>query len=589
MTTKFTVAVFAVGFSLGLGACTGQVTEDPDSANAAGVGGKPASGGMLGGIKPGESPKGPLGSTPNTPGTVPGTVPPLPPGAETRPPAEGSGLSGGLRLLSRVEYDNTVRDLLGDITKPASTKVHEEIVGTDIPFDNFISVQVIDEPRMTAFEAIAGEIATRAMADAVSRKLVIPCTPSGPSDAACLKMTISSFGRRAFRRPMTDEDVTRYMTLLPFAVEKKDFFVAAGLLVHAILIDPEFLFRVEVGTPVAGTAGLFKLNPYETASRLSYFLRGTTPSDALLALADANKLSTPAEIRSAAMGMTTDAAYKERVQDFHAQWLGYRKLPHDVALNKAMQAETRALVDRAAMGTTAPTPYLDLFSAKDTFVDATLAKQYGLPTQTKAGWVPYGAAPRVGILSHGSVLSASTIDPGDTHIPKRGLYISARLMCRTIPPPPPGIDANAQPPTDSPCKKELHIAKTRGPVCQGCHDQMDPIGFGLENYDPAGQFRTQDSAKCAISGEGALPGVGNFKGADGLANALVASGRIEDCAVRQVFRFAMGRTESPDESTVLEKIVGGMRTNKGNFRDVLLDVVGSSSFGLRLDTSGKGN
>lgn len=573
MTMKFKVAVLAVGC---LGACTGLVEGDQgqDLANP----GVPPQTPPAPGAKPGDSPL-----TPPRPTTPVGV-----PGAEVRPPAEGSGLSGGLRLLSRAEYDNTIRDLLGNTSRPASTKIPEEIVGTDIPFDNFISVQEIDGPRMTAFESIAGDLAARAVADSTTRKLVIPCLPAGPSDAACLKMTISSFGRRAFRRPMTDEDVTRYMALLPYAVEKKDFNVAVVLLVHAMLIDPEFLFRVEVGSPVAGTPGLFKLNPFEMASRLSFFLRGTTPSDALLALADANKLSTPAEVRTAAMALTADVAYKDRMQDFHAQWLGYRKLPHDPALSRAMLAETHALVDRVAMGVTSM-PYLDLFLSKETFVDGALAKQYGLPAQTKAGWVPYGATPRVGILSHGSILSASSIDPGDTHIPKRGLYISTRLMCRIIPPPPPGIDANAQPAADSPCKKELHIAKTRGATCQACHDQMDPIGFGLENYDPAGQFRTQDSAKCTITGEGALPGLGTFKGADGLANTLVSSGRIEDCAVRQVFRFAMGRTESPDESTTLEKIVGGMRSKKGSFRDVILDVVGSDNFGLRLDTSGKGN
>ncbi len=512
---------------------------------------------------------------------------PKKPGTEILPLDLGTGSSGGLRLLSRVEYDNSIRDLLGDVTSPASAKLHEEKITADVPFDNFIADQNIDGPHLVALDGLAEEVAARALANPKTRAALVPCAPTGPSDAACLKTMISAFGRRAFRRPLTPDDVTRYLSFQSFAVERKDFFVAVGMIVQQMLIDPEFLFRVEVGAPAVETTGLFKLGPYEMASRLSFFLRGTTPSDALLALADANKLSTPAEVRMAALGLMADTAYKDRVQDFHAQWFGYRQLPHDAALNKAMQAETRALVERVTLAAT-PAPYLDLFSSKDTYVDGVLAKQYDLPSQAKAGWVPYGATARMGILSHGSVLSASTIDPGDSHIPKRGLYVISRLLCRVIPPPPMGVDPNLQPGTDSPCKKELHNAKVQGPVCQSCHRLMDPVGMGLENFDPAGQFRTQDAAKCTIGGEGQLPDVGVFKGADGLANTLITSGRIEDCAVRQVFRFAMGRAESVQESVSLEKIVTNARANKWSFRDILLNVITDSSFGFRFDSSGKG-
>lgn len=496
---------------------------------------------------------------------------------------------GGLRLLSRTEYDNTLQDLLGDRTRAGSTRLPEPVITPDIAFDNDIGTQQVTAQLISATESLAQEAASRALKDPDARKALVPCTPTDPQDAACLRTVITTFGRRAFRRPLTEDDIKGYLEMQRFGLEQRDFYVVVELVVRAMLQDPEFLYRVELGTPIPGKK-LYKLNGYEMASRLSYFLRGTTPDETLLGRAAANKLSTPDEVRDATNAMMSDARIREQVQRFHAQWLSYDEIPHPATLATAMRAETRALIDRVIF--TQPSSYLDLFVSKETFVGEVLAKHYGLPIPSggKAAWVPYGNAARLGILSHGAVLSATT-KAGDTSPVLRGRFISTRLMCRPIPPPPPNVDADTAPKGDSACKKDKLRVHAESPACAGCHAQMDPIGFGLENYDREGKFRTREAGApaCAITGEGTLPNVGVFKGADGLARELTTSGRIEDCVARELYRFATGRQESDDELTDLRVIIEKFRSKKSTFRDLLLDLVSSNAFGYRHDDSTEGS
>lgn len=493
--------------------------------------------------------------------------------------------TSGLRRLSRVEVDATVRDLLGDDQGRGRRLLPAD--STD-PFDNDYRLQTASGALVEAAEALAVELSDATLADVQLRARLLPCQPTGPNDVACLRAFVQSFGRRALRRPLPDVEVERFMALQPYSVEANDFDFGVKLVIRAMLQHPEFLYRVELGEPVSGQAGIFRLTQYELATRLSYFLIGTTPPDWLLDQAAAGTLATKDGVRSAATRLLTDPLAKEQVERFHALWLGYHRLPHALTLTTSMQQESDALVDRVVF--TENADYFALFTSADTFVNSTLATQYGLSGFTGGTgfqWLPYGAAPRKGLLSHGSVLSqgAKFADSSPT---QRGIFVRNRLLCQEIPPPPPGVNVDEMPTSTSPCKKARYSQHASG-GCKGCHDTIDPIGFGLERFDREGRYRTTDDglASCPIDGDGIVVGAPagdlTFNGADGLADALIASGAFEKCVVTQVFRFAQGRREGANDIPGILSRTETFKAGQRNFQTLLLDMVSDETFAFRRE------
>ncbi len=489
-------------------------------------------------------------------------------------------VESGARRLTRVEYDNTLRDLLGDNSRSGFAELPEDV---NDPFDNNYKTQLPSPSLIEAFEKLAQEAALRALADPAIHAKIIPCTPMGPADEACLRKFITTFGRRALRRSLAEDEIQGYLALQAYAVEGASFDIGVELVLRAMLQDVEFLYRVEVGTPVAGAPGTFKLDDHEMAMRLSYFLWGTTPSDALLDLADAGSLSTPADVRSAAVTMMSDPNARERVNRFHALWLSFHQLPHPPALTSELRAETAALINRVVFDE--PQDYFDLFTFNETFLTDDLADHYGLPKpgSTTGAWVPYGSSGRKGILSHGSVLSAGT-KFADTSPTQRGKFVRNRLLCQEIPPPPANVKADAPPGgVATGCKIDKYKEHAQAGSCKGCHSQMDPIGFGLEAYDSGGVFRSTEIGKpeCAISGDGELTGVGTFNGPAGLADRLIESGELERCVVTQVYRFAMGRRETTADKSALDDLGAHFKNDKHAFDQLMIELVSTDAFGFR--------
>jgi hypothetical protein len=311
-------------------------------------------------------------------------------------------------------------------------------------------------------------------------------------------------------------------------------------------------------------------------------LWGTTPDDALLDRAAAGELSTPEQVVAAAERLLADPRARDRFDRFHALWLGYRQLPHDDATVASMRSETRALVERVLFDESRP--YTDLFLMDETYVDDTLAELYGLPAPVGGpAWVAYGDDSRRGILSHGSFLSvAAKFD--DTSPTQRGILIRTRLLCQDIPPPPAAVNADSPPedPGGSQCKEDRYAMHATG-GCASCHQLIDPVGFGLEQYDNTGRFRTHDNGapECTISGQGEITDVGSFSGPAELAELLVDNQLIDRCAVTQLFRFAMGRRESPEDQALLDSWTSGFADGGYAFEELIYDIVGSRSFGFR--------
>jgi hypothetical protein len=486
----------------------------------------------------------------------------------------------GARRLTRTEYDNTVRDLLGDVTSSGFGMLPPDAYD---PFDNDYRTQLPSPTLIEALEVLATNAAGRLVADPAKRSAILPCTPSGPADAACFRNFIVRFGRKALRRPLSNDEVQSLLGFQAFSVEGRDFFIGMQLAIRALLQHPEFIYRVEVGTPVDGSDGLYRLNNFEVATRLSYFLWGTTPPDWLLDLSEAGRLQSADNIRSAASRLLQDPRANARVSRFHGLWLGYHQLPHPAELTQALQTETSALVNKVIFEDQAD--YFELFRSNKTYINDSLADHYGLPRPGSSSfqWVNYGSSGRKGIMSQGSFLSAGA-KFNDTSPTQRGIFIRTRLLCQQVLPPPPSVNPD-QPPTSpiSNCKVDRYAAHASVGSCAACHQNLDPVGFGLENYDRAGRFRATDEGhpECPISGNGRIAEMGAFNGPAALEDLLLASGQLEQCVVTQVYRFAMGKQESAGDAGLIAALTTKFQGSNRSFKQLLLDVASNETFAFR--------
>jgi hypothetical protein len=240
-------------------------------------------------------------------------------------------------------------------------------------------------------------------------------------------------------------------------------------------------------------------------------------------------------------------------------------------------------------------PWTDVFTSTETYVDAQLAALYGMtPPAAGYAWQSYGTSPetkdRRGILSHGSFLSVAG-KFGDTSPTQRGKLIRERLLCQVVPPPPPDVDVD-QPPTSptSSCKYDRYEAHRSVGSCAGCHNQIDPVGFGLEAYDQSGRWRAHDNGEptCTIAGDGFLLGVNDdgtplpFNGPGELGDLLVSTGLAETCLITQVYRFAMGHREAEDDFPMIDALAAAFAQHR-RLDELVLGLVSAEAFGYRQE------
>ncbi|HZO13661.1 MAG TPA: DUF1592 domain-containing protein [Polyangiaceae bacterium] len=496
---------------------------------------------------------------------------------ELIPPETGVPVVG-MRRLSTYEYEQTLFDLLGDASVDSESLLPQDAPS---PFDNDYATQVPSRPLIDGIETLAGQATAKLLADPARRDALVDCAPADAADRDCLSHFVRRFGRRALRRPLGEDEVTQYVDLgASFAAQTSDFYTGVEVITRALLQDIEFLYRVERGTPVPDHAGMFRLEPFEIATRMSYLIWATTPSDALLDLAASGGLDTPAQALATAEGMLDDPRARTQIDRFHAMWLGYNELPHAPELTAAMRTETRALVERVVFDE--QRSWLELFLSNETYVDDTLAAHYGLPLPGEPRWMDYSADGRRGLLSHGSFLSVAH-DVGQTSPVKRGLHVLRRLMCSDVPPPPPDVDTNLV--TDAgECRSDQLDAHAQG-SCAGCHAAFDPIGRGLDRYDVAGRFRTFEEGKpqCLIDGAGELPGVGPFQGPAELGDRLVASGMLEGCAVQHLYQYALGRRVQGGDDALIAHLTKLFVDSGQRFDRLVVAMVADDAFFFRRE------
>ncbi|MDB4930418.1 MAG: uncharacterized protein JWM10_2902 [Myxococcaceae bacterium] len=518
---------------------------------------------------------------------VVGDAPGLPDAGPAGPSNPGPLL---VRRLTNAEYDHAVRDVLGQSERvSADFPADPKVVG----FDNNAESLTISALHAERYRDAAERIAAAVIASPARRAAVVGCALTGDGRDACLRAFIDAFGRRAFRRPVTPTEAAGLRELAAIAADDPDPDMAAALVIEAVLQSPSFLFRTEFGDVDAAHPGLHRLRGADLAARLSFFLWGTTPDDALLARAQAGTLDTAEGLAAAARAMLADPRARDGLGGFYRQWLRLYTLDDahrdpalypawNAGLRASMESETARVVDDLIWRDGAN--FLDLFTARATFVDARLAALYGVAAPAGDAWgrveMPESSA-RAGLLTHASYLTLTAHTEGSTLI-HRGKFVREVLLCETLPSPPANVPSI---PAAVPGETELErLERHRSdPACNNCHRRMDPIGMGMRRYDALGALHLVDAQMRPIPQAGNLYGYApaDFDGPVALGQRLRAAPEVAQCVVRQVFRYAFGRPEvlgPSDDGPSIDRASERFRASGYSFRELLVAVVSSDAF-----------
>jgi hypothetical protein len=357
--------------------------------------------------------------------------------------------------------------------------------------------------------------------------------------------------------------------------------------VQAILSSPHFLFRVESNSASG------KLNSYEIASRLSYFLWSSMPDEALTALAASGELQKPAVLEAQARRMLKSPKIAALSEAFAAQWLNLRKLNtlnvdpgtykgFDETLRQSMLTETHLFFESVV---SQDAPITDFIDGKYSFVNETLAKHYGLPNVVGREFrrVSLAGTPRAGLLTQASILTL-TSNPTRTSPVKRGKWVLEQILNDPPPPPPPGVpdlaeaSADVTEPTTVREKLKLHL---KNPVCASCHTRMDPIGFSLENFDGVGRWRTSDG-DAPLDTTGEFPDGTKFTGPSELRAILLGKrSQFVHGFSEKLLTFALGRGIDSKDRCYVDEIAKRVGQNGQRFSAVVVGVVLSEPFRMR--------
>jgi hypothetical protein len=416
----------------------------------------------------------------------------------------------------------------------------------------------------------------------------------GADRSGCVASFVVGFGRRAFRRPLTDAERARYESL---ATSTPDANEGVELAMRAMLASPAFLYRSEMGT--LGSDGTYALSPWEIATALAYQLWGTMPDDALLDAAARGELVDLASREREARRLLADPRARARVADFAEMWLGIEEVAQkaksssvypswSIDLGEDMREESRLFVTHVIFDSSHGVG--ELWTSDTTFVNERLARHYGIAGVSGEAFVratlPEGQ--RAGLLGHGAILATTAHSDQSSPI-RRGLFVRQRLLCQTFPLPP--ADAGGVPDVDpGATTRERFAQHTASERCAGCHRYIDPIGFGFEAFDGVGAFRTTE-AGMPIDTSGGLndvEGLGTgsmapFSTMPELGAILADAEQPAECFVRQYFRFARGYHERVADRCAIDALLTRYRSHR-DLRELLIDVVLSADFARRAST-----
>jgi hypothetical protein len=500
------------------------------------------------------------------------------------------------RRLTRAEYDNSIRDLVGLELKPSTLLPNDGSGGEgfDTNGDTLFTSAILLEKYLDAADLVLDNIWPETREPAPphvieARARLCPSQPSAelpPREAA--RNNLARFARRAFRRPVEGAEIERLLGLFDHATARGDSFdLALKLAFKAVLVSPHFLFLVEREPE---KQGVYRLGQFELATRLAYFLWSSLPDEELLNLAEAGRLHDADVLRQQTARMLKDGKSRGLAENFMRQWLGIEALgstvkpdpvrfpEFDAELADAMRAEAYLLLDNLLHE---DRPLIELVDANYTFVNERLARHYAIPDVTgpEMRRVVLTERNRGGVLALGSVLAVTSF-PLRTSPVLRGKWVLEQVLGSKVPPPPPNVpelpnDDARQGETSLRERLERHRADA---ACASCHQRMDPLGFGLENFDPIGRWREKYAVLEGgvlkpdgppVDASGTLPSGEQFRGPIELkALVLKRSDEFVRHFVRKMYGYALGRALNKFDECVVNETLQALKA--GDYRSSLL-------------------
>ena len=419
-----------------------------------------------------------------------------------------------------------------------------------------------------------------------SRKKIFVCEQHTP---ACERAILTSLATRAFRRPAAPDEVEGFLKLTAEARKRGHTYdEALALAIQAMLVSPDFLFRIEKAPAGSAADDARLINQYELASRLSYFLWSTMPDAELMDAARRGTLRTPAVLEAQVRRMLKDERSSALAVNFGGQWLEIRKLESitrdrdrfpdfEDYLRMSMLKETELFFENVMREDRS---VLDFIDGKYTFLNERLASHYGIKGVKGSEFrrVDLTGTGRAGVLTQASVLTVSSY-PNRTSVVIRGKFILENLLNTPPPPPPPNVPLLDESATGASASLRQQMEEHRkNPVCASCHSRMDPLGFALENYDAVGAWRTQDG-KFPVDSSAALPDGTSFQGAQGLEDVLASTPRkFAQSISEKMLTYALGRGLQPYDRPAVNAIVDKLVADHYKFSTLVTGIVESLPF-----------
>ncbi len=465
----------------------------------------------------------------------------------------------------------------------------------------------VDDARLKRFEVsrgsadpqvaevlVGGPYSVTGRGDTPSRERIFVCRPSSQeTEEECARAIVSNLARRAFRRPVSDADVGPLLGFYHAGRRSGDFDDGIQKALEALLVSPDFLFRVEQDPRACKPGSAYRVSDLELASRLSFFLWSSLPDDELLRVAEQGKLKDPTELLRQTRRMLDDPRSQALVENFGGQWLYLRNLAtwkpdagifpqFDESLRTAMQQQTELFLSSILHENRS---ILELLDADYTFLNQRLAEHYGIPDIYGSQFrrVTLADENRRGLLGQGSILTVTSY-PNRTSVVQRGKWVLENLLGTPPPPPPPDVPtlkAEGEDGKPRPLRQAMEQHRAN-PVCASCHARMDPIGFALENFDGIGRWRSQDAGS-PIDASGKLPDGATFAGPAQLAKLLATNYRDDFVSTftDKLLTYALGRGLDYYDQPTVRSITREAARENYTMTAIIVAIVNSVPFQMR--------
>jgi hypothetical protein len=495
------------------------------------------------------------------------------------------------RRLSNVEVANAFKVLTGG-DSTAVTSLPPDSFG--FTFDRVVQGQTVIDRTVQGFQAMAEEavqlltedrLATWSSACAVQGALGTDGPELATTRRSCAEGLLKTWAQAAYRRPLTSDEETTLLSLYDSAGTYRD---GVDQIIRFVVQSPSFLYAIERGTPEPNRPGVLALDDHSIASRLSLLFCETPPDATLMAAAAAGELRRPSGIAAQAERLFNLPCARQTIQHFYDQWLNLISVPaltpdpvkfptFNAEIRAGLQREDQMFFDQMTWANKATLG--ELFRANFTYADQSLASIYGLTGLTDTAQKVNLPDARRGFLTHPSIL-AITSHTDRTSPVRRGVFVLRNLLCLPLGNPPQNVNVNLPPIDPTLTERQQFQALTERSFCQTCHGEINPIGFGAEDFDGIGVHRTTDNG-LPVDSSGSVPAIGitSFDGAAALSVALADRPEVGLCFARKWLRFGLGRLEDQKDETSLRALVnlGG----SGSLHDVMVGLASTYAFAHR--------